>query len=339
MGIKKIFAAVMAAMALSLTAYAANEGAGANDGKTTQAGGDSMWDILPKIDVTDESAFEYEYDSKLGGMKITNYLGESPEVRIPDTIEDKTVVAVDLSGCDKEITELIMPESVKSAEGILRDKLQYINFPAALTDHYSYGDPFFEKGNGINLYGHNTLKGVYVSEGIQWFFCATCQDLKSVYLPDSVKQIYFRECGSLTRVMIPGVSDDDKDKDIVMISGNVGKIDISDFRLCKSLKSVTILDGVTRIGNSAFEGCTSLESVTISEGVTKIGTGAFYNCTNLKSVTIPDSVTSIDRAYNNGYYQYYDAFEGCTNLTSVTYKGKTYDYAHIEDLYRAVNGR
>ncbi len=47
------------------------------------------------------------------------------------------------------------------------------------------------------------------------------------------------------------------------------------------------------------------------ETVVKIGYNAFENCTNLTSVTIPDGVNSIG---NN-------AFEGCTGLTSVTIPG------------------
>lgn len=31
------------------------------------------------------------------------------------------------------------------------------------------------------------------------------------------------------------------------------------------------------------------------------------------------------------------AFYYCTNIQAV-YKGKTYDYEHIEDLYSAING-
>lgn len=47
----------------------------------------------------------------------------------------------------------------------------------------------------------------------------------------------------------------------------------------------------------------------------------------LISITIPDSVTEIGET----------AFEDCENLTSATYKGKIYDYEHIDDLYEAIN--
>ena len=49
-------------------------------------------------------------------------------------------------------------------------------------------------------------------------------------------------------------------------------------------------------------------SVTIPNSVTSIGYEAFYGCTGLTSITIPNSVTSIG----------YEAFSRCTGLTSVT---------------------
>ena len=82
----------------------------------------------------------------------------------------------------------------------------------------------------------------------------------------------------------------------------------SDFKGFSSLKSVTILDGVTSIGYEAFYDCSSLASITIPNSVTSIWNAAFYGCSSLKSVTIPNSVTSIgDRT-----------FSGCSSLESVT---------------------
>ena len=52
-------------------------------------------------------------------------------------------------------------------------------------------------------------------------------------------------------------------------------------------------------------------SVTIGNGVTSIGYEAFEGCSGLTSVTIPDSVTSIGDG----------AFSDCSGLTSVTMQG------------------
>lgn len=61
---------------------------------------------------------------------------------------------------------------------------------------------------------------------------------------------------------------------------------------------------VKSIGKWAFHNCKTLKSVTISDGVTLIGDRAFNLCSGLTNVLIPDSVTSV------GSW----AFNGCSNL-------------------------
>lgn len=74
-----------------------------------------------------------------------------------------------------------------------------------------------------------------------------------------------------------------------------------------TLKTATILTGVTNIGKFAFRLCPSLMNITIPNSVTTIGTQAFYACTKLTNVTIPNSVISIDEG----------AFSECSLLTEV----------------------
>lgn len=54
----------------------------------------------------------------------------------------------------------------------------------------------------------------------------------------------------------------------------------------ESLKTVTLLDGVTSIGKSAFASATSMTTLEIADSVTSIGNGAFNNCKNLTTVKI-----------------------------------------------------
>lgn len=54
----------------------------------------------------------------------------------------------------------------------------------------------------------------------------------------------------------------------------------------------------------------------------------FAKCTSLTSINIPGSVTAIKG----------NVFSGCKRLTSAAYKGLTCDCAHINDLYKAING-
>ena len=87
---------------------------------------------------------------------------------------------------------------------------------------------------------------------------------------------------------------------------------------CTSLKSIVIPDSVTDLSSSlAFSGCTSLESVTLPKAIKRIG--GFNGCESLERISfsgsettpgvlvIPEGVTGIE----------YQAFMGCTKLTSV----------------------
>ena len=140
------------------------------------------------------------------------------------------------------------------------------------------------------------------------------------------------------------------------IIDTVTRIEDFAFDCCKSLENLIIPDSVTSIGNYPFKGCTSLTSVTIGSGVTSIYNSVFKGCSSLTSITLPDSVMNIgdsafsDTAYYNNTSNWEndvlyignhlikaneslsgdyvikvgtkciadDAFEGCTELTSVT---------------------
>ncbi|MBP0960173.1 MAG: leucine-rich repeat protein, partial [Oscillospiraceae bacterium] len=85
---------------------------------------------------------------------------------------------------------------------------------------------------------------------------------------------------------------------------------------------------ISKIDEYAFFECKSLSEIVIPEGVTEIGYASFMNCKNLKEITIPDSVISTGEL----------SFFSCPNIV-VTYKGKTYTYAEIGDLYNDINNQ
>ena len=197
-----------------------------------------------------------------------------------------------------------------------------VTIPNSVTSIGEYAFEFCSRLTNVNI--PNSVTSIE-SEA---FFC--CSSLTSVTIPNSVTSIDgFRGCSSLTDVSIPD---------------SVTSIRALAFDGCSSLTSVTIPNSVTSIGSSAFEGCSSLTSVNIPNSVTKIGSGAFSRCSSLLRVSvdtqnpsycaaddvlfnkemteliqypagkpdsnyrIPSSVTAIE-----GY-----AFDGCSNLTSVT---------------------
>ena len=215
----------------------------------------------------------------------------------------------------------------------LRNGTLTISGWGALNDDWSYNFPWYIYresitsliiNNGVTRIGGDAFNGY--------------TNLTSVTIPNSVTSIGFYAfygCNSLPLVTIPN---------------SVTSIEGSAFEGCTGLTSVSIPNSVTSIGNTAFRGCTDLISVTIGNSVTSIGNSAFDGCNNITTVTwnarncnscnfgsqvlsitfgeevenipnnicsgmnqlntlsIPNSVTSIGNS----------AFDGCTNLTSVT---------------------
>lgn len=62
----------------------------------------------------------------------------------------------------------------------------------------------------------------------------------------------------------------------------------------KTLKAITIPEGMHSISESAFEECTSLTEIYLPDGICNIGEAAFYNCTSLKTIKLPVGLTIIN---------------------------------------------
>lgn len=385
MKFKKI-ATIISAAAVALTLTGCGKNETPYGGNTTQSGGmaansngynpgnlfgsgnnapettlpDRLWEVIPEIPETEESAFSYN-DDGLGGVVVTDYLGQSEKVRIPGILGGKPVVKVELERCNKKLSELVMPNSVKSfvLSASIKETLQYVNVPAAITEikgglfNKMYGNEFddcCEMLTGVFIPDSVTKLGLYAFGG--------CESLTSITLPDSVTEIddeAFYACTDLTSVEYKGKTYDSEHFRWLYDAINLGEsgfrvsagvlegvsieftefvipdsvIKIGDhaFDRCENLTSITIPDSVTWIGDYAFYGCSSLTSVTIPKSVTKIGARVFGGCTGLTSITIPDSVTRIDYQFFSVYDNFY-----------VIYKGKGYNNVNIQELYKAING-
>ena len=165
------------------------------------------------------------------------------------TIQDGVV-----TGCDKKVTEIAIPEGVTE----IGEKAFYeCKSLASITIP-----------NSVTEIGKEAFK--------------QCESLSKITIPNSVTEIgesAFGGCRSLASITIPA---------------SVTEIGYGAFAGCASLADITIPDSVTKIGRRAFAGCASLASITIPNSVTKIDESAFYECKSLASITIPNSVTKID---------------------------------------------
>lgn len=199
---------------------------------------------LPDIPVSAASAFLYEFDDDHGGICITDYLGDSPKVSIPGTIDGKPVIEVELDDCKKEITYLIMPEGVIEFElpEYTKSSLEFIYIPSTVIEIDSYAFRDCTRLTRVAI-PENVIE---IGEGAFY----ACSGLTDVNIPGSVREIEehtFHGCTSLTSIAIPE-----------------GVVEIDDwaFRSCSSLESITVPDSVIKIGDGIFEACTSLTSIT-----------------------------------------------------------------------------
>ena len=107
----------------------------------------------------------------------------------------------------------------------------------------------------------------------------------------------FADCENLIGIVIPTIESPDKNNPIILIPDLM-------FEGCKNLKTVIILN---------------------SSGEYKIIT--FKDCTSLEYVEIPTSIVCI----------YGDAFDGCTALGTITYKGTVEQWKQVKTDYKKEN--
>ena len=189
-----------------------------------------------------------------------------------------------------------------------------------------------------------------------------CTGLTSITIPNSITDIAtkaFDGCTGLIHVTLNNHSIVSKKYTSTSTISNIFGNQVKEYILgneveaigeyafsgCNELTTITIPSSVKSIGNNAFDSCEGLTSVRIDDiaawcgisfqndksnpltyahclylneeeikdlvipnGVTSISYNAFLGCTSLTSITIPNSVTTIE-SY---------AFSGCTDLTSIT---------------------
>ena len=173
-------------------------------------------------------------------------------------------------------------------------------------------------GNGIGILNDDAFEG--------------CTNLKEVTLGNSVKTIgnyAFKGCANLQSIIIPD---------------SVTSIGYRAFYNCQSMRTVTFGQSVHTVGWGAFANCKSLTEVTLPASIKKFDTntnyeGVFEGCTKLTKVVIGDANEQIELTVlakemfknctaletvviGNGVGTIGErAFDGCTSLTNIVYKG------------------
>ena len=282
----------------------------------------SLWAVLAAVllmvlatngAMADEDVFtsgDYQYCIlEDGTAEITRYSGEDSVLKIPNTLDGKTVTSIGdgaFAECSS-LTSIELPDSVTS----IGDRaflecwsLTSIELPDSVT---SIGDAAF----------------------------LVCSDLTSIELPDSVTSMGvnpFADCWRLKNIqvspeqpvfaVIDGVLFNKAEKSLICypagkqeeayeVPQGIQQIKSYAFYDCSALTSIKLPDSVTSIGESAFCGCDSLTTIELPDSVTSIGESAFLGCSALTNIELPDSVTSIGD----------EAFAECSSLTSIELPG------------------
>ena len=255
-------------------------------------------------------------------------------------------IDADLYKGNKEITELIIEEgitSIGSSAFANCTSLQSISFPLSLT---TIGESAFSGCTGLQALnltegiidieasafkGDTSLTEVYIplniqnatvrytyntSSNIAWGIFDGCKSLSTVNFAEGTEHIHSGMfAGSGLRA--------------VVLPDTINQIGEYAFANCVSLETVELSEELTEIKEFAFSACTALTGIDFTEKITTIGKGAFRNDTALTDVYIPLSVQtgSVMYSYNNDSKRAWGIFEGCKNLTTVTFAEGT-EYIH-----------
>ena len=155
----------------------------------------------------------------------------------------------------------------------------------------------------------SSIKSIIIEEGItsiDEFVFNDLVSLTNVSFPSTLTRIgnfAFDGCHSLTTVNFP-----------------VNLIQIGDcaFRNCSFLQDVKLPNNLRIMGTNCFKG-TAIKTIEIPSSMITIPQSAFEECYYLETITLPNTIRGIDTC----------AFENCSGLRSVIYKGTTAEWSRI----------
>ena len=235
------------------------------------------------------------------------------------------------------LTELHIPEGVEDLEG-------RIMFCLALKKLYL---PASLKVLSEDIYDSYSLEQIIVSEENPYLEA----DASGCYSKGKIKLLYLHHASELTEYKAPdslreiadGVFRRSDDLETVDL-GNVEKIGNYVFHSCDNLRSVTFGNKLKYIGESAFYGCKSLKEITLPDGLDTIGAFAFSECTGLNKVTFLGKVnkicngafgvcSSLEEFHVPEGIEYLDSILGnCKNLKKVTLSSTVRGFCYGEEL-------
>ncbi len=260
--------------------------------------------------------FEYE-ENEDGGITITKYIGEDPEVKIPENINDKTVTTIGLYAFNHNpsLATVIMPDTIICIDNGAFVGCELLTVVDLSKNLMRIGHTAFKECKALE-----TIVLPETLTEIGGYAFAECSTLSTISLPNALTTLEsgaFQKCSALKHISIPE-NITVIDEEVFMESGLEavelpnGLTQIKAYAFYDTnLSEIVVPDGVKEMEFHAFAGCEHLESVKLGDGLVEIGGMAFAGDSKLTEIVIPKMVTTVVD----------DSFSYCTALEAVKFEG------------------
>lgn len=238
-------------------------------------------------------ASDFAYTADGGEVTITDYIGTSEHVLIPDTIDGLPVTALaDKAFYEKHVTTVVVPDSVTEIGDLcfsgdnylvsltLPDELAELSY-AALESCFRLMD--FDLPQGLKKISGSALQYNYY--------------LTHLTLPSSLTEIEQLNFIGLHGLQSLTLAEDNAAFKLDETNGLLMTADGTRLLHCFSdispAEEIILPEGVKIVDPFAFHYDYDVERIVLPEGVETIGAMAFAMCPNLTEIVIPASVTDI----------------------------------------------
>lgn len=240
--------------------------------------------------------FNYEYVVRDNYVYLTEYNGKSTDIIIPSEIDGYSVVDFGTTFRGKDITSIIVPDSVLSiASGAFFGcaNLESIAIPFVGNEIKTENDTYQHPLGYI--FGTTSYSGATAVEQYYYGSSTSITTHNTYYIPSVLKNVTvtggnilygaFYNCTNLIDVLLPE---------------NLSEIGDYAFYNCGKVSTINLPDSIDAIGSYAFYGCSA--RIVWGEGtqITELGERSFSGYNGVE-IAIPNSVTDI------GYYAFHES--------------------------------
>lgn len=238
-------------------------------------------------------ASDFAYTADGGEVTITEYIGTSEHVLIPDTIDGLPVTALaDKAFYEKHVTTVVVPDSVTEIGDLCFSGDNYLvslKLPDELAEL-----PYAALESCFRLMDFNLPKELKKISGsaLQYNYYLT-----HLMLPSSLTEIEQLNFIGLYGLQSLTIAEDNAAFKLDETNGLLMTADGTRLLHCFSdivpAEEIILPEGVKTVDPFAFHYDYDVKRIVLPEGVETIGAMAFAMCPNLTEIVIPASVTDI----------------------------------------------